>query len=577
MNDIQNHKIKKFFESNHLDLKRFPDDEVKEIFTRKPKYSVYDLREIKSEQARTEIKTILMNLLVTEKKLTQNAFDFVIRPLYRICLFIKENDTTSIYDLDEETINEFLNNNGIKVNRNLKRSITKLQEIELAEREKDLGLQKTIITWQDCNLDPVRLNNSTTQPPMDFSIITNKNNRDLLRAYIIYQIELTNNTYLSIVQTFNIIKIFLLTIDNINLTDINFELISTYINNLLEQKFTTHRKNTIIYVLNSFFDYLYSKKLIPTSFNLSSFKVKESKKYISNRIDDTTMEQIRTCLHKLENPYFLMYLIIYSTAMRVSEVCELPLSCLYKFTKYDKDFYALRYTSEKMHDKSVVNLISKELYELIDKYIKEERKSDSIYLFPSIKDKKKPFQTKEYSKKVKQFFKEQKITNANGTSYTYKAHSYRHELASTLIDDDVPIYIVQDVCHHQAIEMTLAYAEISKKHKKKKHLEYITNHGELDLMLKEECIGKDAQVLSNGLCANPLYDCHQINKCLECNFFRTDVSHLEQFKAYKKDLEEALVYYETNCYNNQAATAKKIIERVSVIINALENLDVKEE
>lgn len=577
MNDIQNHKIKKFFENNCLDLKKFPDDEVKNLFTRKSKYSVYDLADIKSEQARTEIKTILMNLLVTNKNIKQSTLDNVYRPLFYVCSYIKENNITSIFDLNEDTINKFFTDSGIKLNRNNNHSVTKLQELELNEREKDLGLQKTIITYKDCNLSSVRLNLSTEQSSMNFSLIPNKANSDLLRVYIVYLIELTSLTYATIFQIFGINKLFLLYLGDKSLTSIELDDVKVYINNLYKQKFTPNHTNTIIQYINTFLDYLYSKKLISKTFNLSQFKTKVNRVTIENRVDEYALEQIQACLDKLENPYRLMYLIIFASGMRVSEACELPLSCLYSFNKDGKDYYALRFTSEKMHDKSVMNLISKELYDLIDEYIQEERKVESIYLFPAIKDANKPFFTGTCSDNLKAFFEKEKILNADGTPYNYKAHSYRHEIVSGLIDDGTPIYIAQTVCHHQSIEMTTAYAEISKKHKKKQHLQYVTNHGELDLILKEECIGNDALVLSNGFCANPFYDCHQINKCLECEHFRTDMSHLDQFKAYKQDLENALPYYVRNGFTNQAATSKKIIERVSVIINALENLDKKEE
>ncbi len=567
MNTILERKISKFFDNDIINLKEHPDKEIADYFSAKYIYYIFDLSKIKNDVIKQELKELII-LILKCKPRNRSSIHNYFKPLTYLINLISDSDANTIFEITDEKLNLFLQEHDIKIDRNNTAFMKKMQQMKLKESEKDMGLNKAIISYKDLNLSPARLNLTTTQDSMDFRTIHYKENSELLRTYIKYDIGLTDKSYSTIVQEFRFLRDFLNFIGDKPLVNIDMSIITDFIDYLNKKNITTMRFNNYLEIINLFLSLLFIKGLVPTSFNLKQYKRKSSYKYIRNRVDQYALLQIFKNLHKMKPHFLLMFLVIYTTGMRVSEACALTTDCLYNASIDGIERYFIRYNSEKMNGKSCMNMIPESLYNLIKTYMTQTEKT-SVYLFPSERDLNLPYQTRTYSDAIKDYMAEWQIKNEDGTPYKYKAHSYRHELCSQLVDNNVPIYVISDVVHHYSPEMTLAYAEVSKKHKHDKYVEYFNKVG-VPNACENSMDYKDADLLSNGQCIHPTHKCNHINACLTCENFKTDIRYLEQHKRHLTALQEKLKYYEANKFLPQAETAKRTISALEQIIKSLE-------
>ncbi|AYE98115.1 tyrosine-type recombinase/integrase [Mycobacterium kansasii] len=127
------------------------------------------------------------------------------------------------------------------------------------------------------------------------------------------------------------------------------------------------------------------------------------------------------------------------------------------------------------------------------------------------------------------------LTDAAGNPLRFsQTHRLRHTRATELLNDGVPIHVVQRYLGHKSPEMTMRYAATLSataeaeflKHKK------IGAHGveiaisPADILDMTQLSARTDRVLPNGVCLlPPLKSCDRGNACLSCGHFATDVTH----------------------------------------------------
>lgn len=130
------------------------------------------------------------------------------------------------------------------------------------------------------------------------------------------------------------------------------------------------------------------------------------------------------------------------------------------------------------------------------------------------------------------------LTDTAGNPLQFsQTHRLRHTRATELLNDGVPIHVVQRYLGHASPEMTLRYAATLAataeaeflKHKK------IGAHGteitispsdSYDMTQLSSCTDR---VLPNGVCLlPPVQTCDKGNACLTCGDFATDATHLDE-------------------------------------------------
>lgn len=130
------------------------------------------------------------------------------------------------------------------------------------------------------------------------------------------------------------------------------------------------------------------------------------------------------------------------------------------------------------------------------------------------------------------------MTDSAGNPLRFsQTHRLRHTRATELLNDGVPIHVVQRYLGHKSPEMTMRYAATLAataeaeflKHKK------IGAHGvdigisPADILDMTQLSARTDRVLPNGVCLlPPLKSCDKGNACLSCGHFATDITHTDE-------------------------------------------------
>jgi integrase len=190
-------------------------------------------------------------------------------------------------------------------------------------------------------------------------------------------------------------------------------------------------------------------------------------------------------------------------------------------------------------EQAVVNVISEQQRWLADTYPHLQPK----YLFIGVKQNlagRRPRPYASYHVSLTKLDKLHGLTDAAGNPLRFsQTHRLRHTRATELLNDGVPIHVVQRYLGHASPEMTLRYAATLAataeaeflKHKK------IGAHGveiaisPADILDMTQLSQRTDRVLPNGVCLlPPLKSCDKGNACLSCGHFATDATHIGELR-----------------------------------------------
>lgn len=190
-------------------------------------------------------------------------------------------------------------------------------------------------------------------------------------------------------------------------------------------------------------------------------------------------------------------------------------------------------------EQAVINVIAEQQRWLAETYPNLTPK----YLFIGIKQnlagrRPRPYAT--YNASLGKLDKLHGLTDTAGNPLRFtQTHRLRHTRATELLNDGVPIHVVQRYLGHKSPEMTLRYAATLAataeaeflKHKK------IGAHGvdisisPSDILDMTQLSQRTDRVLPNGVCLlPPLKTCDKGNACLSCGHFATDATHIGELR-----------------------------------------------
>jgi ferredoxin len=159
---------------------------------------------------------------------------------------------------------------------------------------------------------------------------------------------------------------------------------------------------------------------------------------------------------------------------------------------------------------------------------------------------------------IERYVRRAEIRTAEGKlALDVHPHLFRHRVGTSMVNDNIPLTVIQDVLDHGSIEMTARYARLrdeTVKQAVKRWHERVNVRGErialpADGPLEQaawmkERIARAKQALPNGYCGLPLaQSCPHPNACLSCESFLTDGSfravHQQQQAETSRLLEKA--------------------------------------
>jgi integrase len=159
---------------------------------------------------------------------------------------------------------------------------------------------------------------------------------------------------------------------------------------------------------------------------------------------------------------------------------------------------------------------------------------------------------------IERYVRRAEIRTADGKlALDVHLHLFRRHLGTSMVNDNIPLTVIQDVLDHGSIEMTARYARLrdeTVRQAVRRWHERVNIRGErialpVDGPLEQaawmkERIARAKQALPNGYCGLPLVQsCPHPNACLSCDSFLTDGSfravHDQQQAETRRLLEKA--------------------------------------
>jgi site-specific recombinase XerD len=159
---------------------------------------------------------------------------------------------------------------------------------------------------------------------------------------------------------------------------------------------------------------------------------------------------------------------------------------------------------------------------------------------------------------IERYVRRAEIRTAEGQlALDVHPHLFRHHLGTSMVNDNIPLTVIQDVLDHGSVEMTARYARMrdeTVRQAVRRWHERVNIRGErialpIDGPLEQaawmkERIARAKQALPNGYCGLPLVQsCPHPNACLSCESFLTDGSfravHDQQQAETRRLLEKA--------------------------------------
>ena len=588
INSIEERQVREFFNSDLINLKEYPIEEVRKIFTpcNKTNYK-FDLTNIHSETKKQQLKDYLYLVIYKGEPITVNAKSF--HYLFRFPELMNELSGDSIIEMDlevatKETINYFFEK-GYTYKTETTRLFNTMQLALLEYYDSktiEKPLDRNIWRLDKMKISEERLNNSAPVKRLNFYSFTNEENRSLVKSWMKYLLTCTEIAVSTIRNDFTMILLFADIIGEKSFLDVVPKDVEIFAKSIKKKNDRDYNKH--LTCISSFYEYLMVKKIFTSDLpvNKALFRKTKRQPIVSNTVSDFTVLQIFNHLHELPFDLMCVFLIDFASGMRISDILQLKTDCVYK----DKESYFIKYDVQKMSKQHAV-LIPEALFDLLQQQIKIVSKYKGKYLFPAAKDKNTPMRTNYYRKTMKKWCTQWGITNEDGSAYDFKTHAYRHTIATDLFQNyNVSIEVIQlAVLGHANIDMSLSYAERNDDYKKLLEDRYVGKTGELNPLYDKtdakalETVewlkdGLNKHVLSNGLCAYPtkLGVCPNMDICLDCEHFRTSKKFLPVLKEQLSTIEARIPLYESNKWMPNLLTAQKQKAQLEAIITKLQSL-----
>jgi site-specific recombinase XerD len=245
-------------------------------------------------------------------------------------------------------------------------------------------------------------------------------------------------------------------------------------------------------------------------------------------------------------------LLLAFTGLRVSSVVTLPRDAL--LVGSDNHPY-LRYVNVKLQREAVIPIgptLVEQLHRQEESLTATYGRGGTSFLLPSPPERKgssrggghhiTPVTARLI---VKSYVRKAEIRDTHGRLAVWvHPHRFRHHLGTSMVNEGVPLSVIQRVLDHGSIEMTALYAHLDDETVKREMNSFhdrVNVRGERIALPVDGPLGQAAwmkdriarakQALPNGYCGLPLVQsCPHPNACLSCENFLTDSSfrHIHQ-------------------------------------------------
>ena len=234
------------------------------------------------------------------------------------------------------------------------------------------------------------------------------------------------------------------------LSELSYSDIESFIEYKDQKEIRPETYNRTLTMLSFFLTALSVREnLLVPSFPFDYFYKKAAYLHHDRSVPEDTIDRIFTVLSDFPETLGLMYLTLYSTGLRINEVCSLQKDALFSDGNTNwLSIYQYKLRSEKQIP------IPSEVSRLLKRHIASDE-TGSIYIFPSCKDMNKPYQAATFVKQMQK----QLLLYEETRDINFKSHDYRHTIATDLHMSGAAIGTTRAFLGHTRDDMTKQYID----------------------------------------------------------------------------------------------------------------------
>ena len=246
-----------------------------------------------------------------------------------------------------------------------------------------------------------------------------------------------------------------------SINDIDYKIIRLYLSNLYEKKYSKNTVSRHISTLRSFYKYLLKENIVSKNPMIFISNPKKDKK-LPKFLYENEVEELLDIPDK-KNPKGIREALIleflYSTGVRVSELCNVKLS--------DISFSDNRIKILGKGDKERYVLFGSKLNDLLNLYLNESRpffeKEKKEYLFLNDSG------NQMHDRRVRTII--DNIVKKGEGKIHISPHMLRHSFATHMLNNGADLKTVQELLGHEDLSTTQIYTHISNERLKRVYLE----------------------------------------------------------------------------------------------------------
>ena len=316
-----------------------------------------------------------------------------------------------------------------------------------------------------------RLNPAREIKRFNFGGIKNKTNCRCMKAYMKYQIGVSQKLSLQTIRCeyYDILN-FLKYLDTskISVLEVTAREIEVYFNLQEEKEKQPESFNRMLMSISKFYSYMILQGEILKMPICFAYYVKNIYAKHNNRVVSAENQfEILKNLKNLPIHLRLMYLNLWCIGLRVNEVCVIKGDAYY----WDGKDAWLKIYQNKMKEEKCVPMPTV-LYQVMKKYIAAHKIQGSEYVFKNKKG--GAYSANTFCKQIKQG-----IQKAGIKDYDFRSHDFRHTVGTYLYLHGASIEVIRDYLGHKESDMTKQYIDYMPELIDKKNEEYFKSKDSL--------------------------------------------------------------------------------------------------
>ena len=462
------------FSETPIYLQYHPDYQIAKslYYTNDKSELMFDFSLPGSRTVKKQIFDMLMHVLETEnnQKMRHEAYLRPLKMLYQYCI---DQGISDIEQLTQKQIEGFRKSIADGARSKLNTYMTVIDNLReyLFIHQKDVNWQATVWYLDRFKFSEDRYNPSNPVRRLRFDDIYDEDNRNYLQVYMRYLIGLTDGAIVNVRCKYGYIHSFLLwcEAERIKIKDISGNQMEIYFQIIDAREIEPATFDKHLLALYGFYEYLVAKGLLKNIPFLTEYYYKKFWVQHNNRVvPESVQKQMLDSLADLPYHLRLMYLTIWATGLRLSEVCTLKGGAFGR--RGDTGYLRIRQTKQRREKIIPVPQI---YFDLMIEYITKLGIKDNEFIFKNKNG--GAYATGTFRKQIREHCETKGI---NCGTYLFRAHDYRHTIATELYKDGVSIQVLREYLGHRDSNMTKQYIDYLPEQIEYKSKIYFANKGE---------------------------------------------------------------------------------------------------